>query len=1340
MKKIDKILLVILLMLMRGLNACGQKMSSTVYTMNDGLSSNRIYSIVQDSCGFIWFGTDDGLNRFDGIRFKCYRFPQILGESTGSSVRKIFIDSKKRMWVGLDSGIVIYNPYKDCFEVFDARTSEGEKVESQVTDIIEDQEHNIWIATFGKGLFKYSLTERGKLSVYRAGNDGPIQNQIMALCEDSRGNIWVGGYSEGISRYNRRTKQFVHYTKENSSLSDNAIQSIIEDSHGNIWIGTFQQGLDMFDSQEDTFINYNDNSSGQLLYHIHDLLEYAPGMLLVASDNGANYFDTESKAIIPANASKQECRFNSDKFIYCMFLDKEKSLWLGSYYSGVEFISIFQNNFEYFSCTNDSEGKVINAIVEDGDGNCYIATDDNGIFIFNFRDKLIEPFYTAKDIGSTYYCIHDLLLDGDKLYAATYERGLEVFDLETRKKDSYLHNSQDSTSIPSSKLFKLYKASNGYIYIGMANGLCYYDPAANRFYPVQKCNSKVQTIVEDHQGIIWAGTASDGLIAYNLKKRETTFYKNMSDTFSLPQNSITALAIDFQKRLWIGTRGQGLCLYNEQTDGFIRYDQLILPNGIVSSIIPKGDMLWVSTNQGLVAYYPKQHIVKNYSRSNGLLNEQFVPNAGLEHSSGDILFGTVDGFCVFRPQNIQENTMEASIVLTGISLFGQDLWPASDSPLKQSTVYTKELDLEYLENMIGFSFALLSYIAPDGNRYQYMLEGVDKGWQNIRGSNNNVFYSNLAPGKYLLHIKGCNSDGTVSKNEIILPIIIHSHFLLSTSAYILYAVLIMSAIFYAIWSYMRHCKKKQQMLVTKLSSEKERELYHSKIEFFTNIAHEIRTPLSLIIGPLDHLMQMTDINNKYGEYLNIIEQNYKRLYALVNQLLDFRKVDSGFYRLNYQNHNLLKLVQEVCIIFELSVKQKRLTINTSEIPADVVIFTDEEAFVKIVSNLLSNAIKYAHTQIDICYQETNDGFFNITVTDDGIGIPDQEKNKIFEAFYQVKNREGNNKNGVGIGLHMTHALVQLMEGQISVEDRKDNKTGISIKIHLPLKKNPVVQLPVSESERLDNSSVESLSQPVKINQLYALMIVDDNPEVLDFLSKVLSVDYFVISAQRGEEALKLLESNKIDIIISDVMMDGINGFELCSKIKTNINFSHIPFILLTAKTDTESRIAGLDSGADAYIEKPFTPSHLAAQLRNLLRKRETIQKAYAANPLTEIHSISQNKLDEEFIQQCTSIIQRNIDNSEFTINSLALELNMSRTSVFTKIKVISGMTPNDFIKVTRLKMAAKMLVEGKYRITEIGFLVGFSSSSYFAKCFYKQFGMLPTDFVRQLNRQSSKID
>lgn len=1353
MKKL-LLLIVVQILCMHTFVVNAQRIFSTSYTMDDGLAANRVYSILQDSCGFMWFGTDDGLSRFDGIKFKNYYLSEYINATTSNSVKKIFIDRRGKMWIGLDSGIVIYDSQTDTFRPFNAKTETGETIQTYVVDMIEDNDGEVWIATNGKGLYRFSPNDEIRLRVYRniPGESNCIsQNILMTLQQDSKQNIWIGTYSEGLCCFDKHKNTFVTYKRSNlpDSLSDNSIQKILEDSHGNLWIGTFQNGLDLFNPATRTFTNYQDKSLNNLLYHIHDIKEYRPGELFISSDNGIGIFKADKGEIIQSDNPNLKIRTGANKFIYSIYIDKEESLWLGSYFDGIKFYSAFQNNFKYYSCSLSATaqaGKVVNVIKEGKDDQYWIGTDDNGIFRFNAKTQEITPFRDAASIGTTYYCIHDLLVDGDKLYAATYGRGMEVFDLKTGKVESYLYNPEDSTSISSSRVFILYKASNGYIYVGTSNGICCYNPQQKKFTRMGSFAGRISAIIEDYHGKIWIGTSISGLYSYNIKTGKTTAYQRSDNPNSITKNVITTLAIDNRKRLWVGTYGQGLCRYNEDSDNFTRYDHLELPNKIITSIIPKGDLLWISTNKGLAVYNPDTEYLKTYSKSNGLYNEQFTPRSGVESSDGKLFLGSTGGFCYFFPQDLRENTYNPPVVLTNMTIFGKEVQAnIPDSPIQRSIGYTDEIILEYNQSMIGFDFAALSYIAPKENNYQYMLEGLDSGWQFTKGNNNHLSYANLPAGEYVLRIKGTNSDKIWSSNEIQLKIKVLPPFLQSQLAYIIYAIMLLIILLLTVWYYIKRTEKRQKARMKRLNDEKEKELYNAKIDFFTNIAHEIRTPLSLIIGPLEYLMKTTSINNVYGEYLSIIEQNYKRLYALVTQLLDFRKVDSGAYKLSYDSYRVKDTIAKVTCIFELSTRQKKISIDTSSISEKLTMITDEEAFTKIISNLLSNALKYAKSRISVTAME-NDSEIIITVTDDGIGITDQEKTKIFDAFYQVKNNSELNKLGIGIGLHMTRSLIQLMNGKIEAKDREDGKSGVAISVHFPKQAAISAAPPMKRVEdtiiaeiSTEEGEPESILPDEPIKKQYAVMVVDDNPEILDFLSKILSEEYFVISASSGEEALLILEKNNIDLIISDVMMEEMDGFELCGKIKTDINISHVPVILLTAKTDTESKIKGLESGADAYIEKPFSPFHLKAQLRNLLKKREKQQKTYASTPLSDLHSAVHNKLDEEFMKKCTDIILNNIEDSEFSVSTLAQELGMSRTSVFTKIKGIIGMTPNDFIKITRLKKACRMMIEGEYRVTEIGFLVGFSSSSYFAKCFQKQFGMLPTEFLKKAKENPSSI-
>lgn len=497
MKKIV-LLITIQILCMHSFVVNAQRIFSTSYTMDDGLAANRVYSILQDSCGFMWFGTDDGLSRFDGIAFKNYYLSEYINATTSNSVKKIFIDRRGRMWIGLDTGIVIYDSKTDTFQPFHAKTETGEMIQTYVTDMIEDSDGEVWIATSGEGLYRFSPSDKVRLRVYRniPGKINSIsQNIIMTLQQDSKQNIWIGTYSEGLCCFDKQKNTFVTYKKSNhpNSLSDNSIQKVFEDSHGNLWIGTFQNGLDLFDPVAKTFTNYRDRSPNNLLYHIHDIKEYRPGELFISSDNGMGIFKADKGEIIQSDNPNLKIRTGANKFIYTIYIDKEESLWLGSYFDGIKFYSAFQNNFKYYSCSSSStpqSGKVINVIKEDKDDKYWIGTDDNGIFRFDAKTQEITPFRDAASIGTTYYCIHDLLVDGDKLYAATYGRGLEVIDLKTGKVESFLNNPEDSTSIPSSRVFTLYKASNGCIYVGTSAGFCYYNPEKNNFIRIGSLQAK----------------------------------------------------------------------------------------------------------------------------------------------------------------------------------------------------------------------------------------------------------------------------------------------------------------------------------------------------------------------------------------------------------------------------------------------------------------------------------------------------------------------------------------------------------------------------------------------------------------------------------------------------------------------------------------------------------------------------------------------------------------------------------------------------------------------------------------------------------------------------------
>jgi signal transduction histidine kinase/ligand-binding sensor domain-containing protein/CheY-like chemotaxis protein/AraC-like DNA-binding protein len=1311
------------------------------YNISNELPSNRIYKVIQDSIGYMWFASDNGLIRFDGKKSKVYQFLEGHPNSISSNnIYELCLDRKGRLWIGLDQGVDIYNPKTDSFEHFSKKTRKGESIDTRINDIMEDSNGDIWISTCTSGVFRY-LSKEDNLISYKHDEKDPSsisQDNVYCICEDHTGMLWFGTYSKGACSFSKQTNRFKTYkpTGKAGAISDNSILRITEDYAGNLWFGTFQHGIERYDRGNDNFVSCYNGNVPDILYHIHDIIEYKKGVLLIASDNGLCFFKTCKNCLSYDALTDKQLGNGASKFVYSAYKDREGGLWFGTFFSGVEYCAPFLNRFEnYKLLLKDNYLKnIINVIREDSNGRFWIGTDNNGIYFLDPDKKQVLPFKIASDINTFYYCIHDILLDGNKLYAATYERGLEIFDLVKHTHQIFTYESNNPYSLPSSKVFSLYRASDGHIYVSTSVGLCYYDQRTEKFtrlaFPY-----RVSQMIEDKKQRLWLATLNNGLFRYDLIKKEfKSFQYNPKNNHSICGNSLTTLAIDKKGQLWIGSGGYGLCRYDEAKDLFVRYLNLKLPNNFISNILVYDRDLWISTVKGLICWTPDTNKSIIYTTNNGIPDDNFIQGSGIIARDGTILLGTLDGICHFNPQTLMENQYNPPVIITDMRVHNESVSPnLRNSPLQKSIDYTDRVVLGYNQSFIEFDFASLSYLSPETNQYLYKMEGFDKKWHITTGLNAQANYTNLPPGEYTFVVKGTNNDGKWSNCEARLNIEIKPFFLKSSIAVTLYAFLFISLILYLYLNSRKRYRRKIQYI----QAQTEKELYKSKVDFFTNIAHEIRTPLSLIVAPVEYIIKSTKLNNQCGEYLSIIHSNTLRLYNLVNQLLDFKKVDSGCYKLIYERCDLQDLFNKVAGMFHLDAVNKGISIEVNVMPHNLNVLIDKEALTKIISNLLNNALRFAKSVI-LVTAELDGNQVVITVSDDGKGIAFEESSKIFEAFYQGDD----NKGGVGIGLHLVQSLVLLMHGTISSSECGKRLSGLEVLICFPVDAlQPSTTMDdVRDHNVLEESTPELAEERDNLEaageKSHSILVVDDNKELLNVLNNILYADYTVFSASNGSEALKVLDKNYIDLIICDIMMDGINGIELCRKIKSDINTSHIPLILLTAKTDLESKMQGLDSGADAYIEKPFYPSFLLGQITNLLKKQELLQQKYTFSMLSENYVVSHSSMDEEFMHKCTHLVMKNIADPNFAIETMASELCMSRTSIFRKIKSITGMTPNDFMKTIRLKRACQLMSEGKYRIVEIVDMVGFNSSSYFAKCFAKQYGMLPTEYMKKIKDEA----
>ena len=860
-------------------------------------------------------------------------------------------------------------------------------------------------------------------------------------------------------------------------------------------------------------------------------------------------------------------------------------------------------------------------------------------------------------------------------------------------------------------------------------------------------------IDEDWNSRLWVSTQGNGLWRYGVKDKQLKRYlHDDEDKYSLPNDQVNCTLVDESGRLWIGTVG-GLCRYDAKRDAFDRI-RLEVPSHNIMGIIEDNGALWLSTERGIVRYEPGASNTKagdetltrpqtqRFTHHDGIVSEQFQPNSGLKASDGRIYFGSTSGFNSFLPYQIKINHVMPPVYITGLSIMNQEEHTAEGLPLDLSQ--TKELTLGYSDGqMVTFSFASLSYCSPEKNQYAYMLEGFDQDW-NYVGNQNRATYTNLPAGTYVFRVKATNNDGAWSANEAALQIVVHPPLWWSWWAKVLYLLIIGAAIWMYVRFRLKRAEHQHQQEIERLNAEKEKEVREARLNFFTMIAHEIRTPVSLIIGPLEKIMKGdTAISGK--DDMRVIDRNAHRLLELVNQLLDFRKVEQQSLVMHFAPQNIHELIEGVSERFAPTFEQggKRFTVDCPDEHFTAII--DKEAVTKVVSNLLTNANKYTKDDVRLsCGIEPDGEHFRIVVSDNGVGIREEDRKRIFEPFFQAMD----NKPGTGIGLNIVKNIVDLHHGIISLDSEVGKGTTFTVVLPVRQESQEDIQgsraMEVLESEntsdeqnppRSSESSYSSSSEYPRSSK-DTMLIVDDSEDMVAFLKDSFCNQYEVITACDGIEALDLLKKHEVNIIISDWMMPRMDGAELCRRVRLNPLTSHIPFVMLTAKTDDDAKVEGMDVGADTYIEKPFSLEYLEACIRNMLKLRRQLMEKFSTQPLEPVTEIAQNATDNEFLVRMNRIIEENFSNSELNVNFLAEKLNISRSGLFAKIKTLADITPNEMIQIVRLKKAAQLLLERKYTVSEIGYMVGFSNPSYFSKCFQKQFGIKPADYMKSNQAES----
>lgn len=1295
------------------------------FSVEDGLSSNSVRAIMQDKYGFLWIGTEEGLNRYDGTTIKSY---PICPQAAGKYISSLY-GTKKNIWIGTDEGVYTFAYETEIFTYLNLTTSNNIRITGTVNHILEDKDGNLWFSTNGQGLFRYNLS-KNYLEQYEFQSASGIIASVMV---DSNNQIWAltNQGESGIYKLNKVENKFEPFTLlYNAEKHHSQALTMLEDSEHTLWLGTWECGLQKIDKYTRQTTTYLHPSDGKGVTHIHSLMEYAPHQLLIGSDDGLLLFNTLTEEYELFTENETVANSLSNRFVYPIVKDHEGGIWIGTYYGGVNYISPNTGQFESFAhsrFSNSVNGSVIGRFCEDTRGQIWIASDDGGLNCYSPKDRKFTHYLPTDNKNSlSYHNVHALCTDGNNLWVGTYTGGVNVLNLETGIFKIYRSYADIPTSLDGTSSYAIFKDRSERIWVTSMAGINLYNRNEDNFIRIKTLDALTIDIDQDTKGNIWFSTQGKGLFKLHPEKQ---IWKNYVHDNNLPNtlanNQVNCTLIGSNGEIWVGTMN-GLCKYNAKEDNFERIP-LDIPSYNICSIIEDQHILWLTTTKGLVRYIPGEGC-QVFTKSDGLQSDQFLPNAGFKASDGKIYVGSVSGFNAFYPYQIKTNNVLPPVVITELEIFNKSI-RVGDKLLPKALHQMDELELSYKDNVFSLLYASLSYCTPNKNKYAYKLEGFDKDW-NYVGSQNKATYTNLPAGTYTFRVKATNNDGIWNEKGTSLKIIIHPPFYWSTASKVLYFILICIAFGFLIRFIVKRTEKRHTAEINKLNANKEKEVHEAKIKFFTMIAHEIRTPVSLIIGPLEKIMRSSvSLPVSVRDDLNIIDRNSQRLLFLVNQLLDFRKVEQEEMKMRFAPQNIHQLLKAVCERFEPFIAQHGAHLTVEYPEADFTAIVDSEAITKLISNLLTNASKYTKDEVVLsCIIQPEQHTFIIRVTDNGIGISKEEQKKIFHPFYQA----ADNKPGTGIGLSIVKSIIESHNGCIEVASEVNRGSSF------------IVTLPIEQSEAMSQESEEAILNNPAIpedilpgilppaappNNKPVMLIVDDNEEMLNFLSSSFADKYTILTAKDGVEALEKLKENDATLIVSDWMMPRMNGVEFCKAIRSSQTTSHIPFILLTAKTDTNSKIEGMDCGADAYIEKPFSVQYLEACIKNLVDLRSLLRQKFSKMPLVPINSIASNSIDDKFLTRMNEIIEQNFSNPELSVDFLAEQLCISRSGLFAKIKTLANITPNELIQVVRLKKAAALLSENKYRINEICYMVGFNNPSYFSKCFQKQFGMKPGEFV-----------
>lgn len=1289
----------------------------------DGLSENHVKSIIQDYWGFMWFGTKNGLNRYDGTSFKLYDVDDKVLKCGNHNVSALFEDSQHHLWVGTDKGVYIFDPITESFSFFNVTSDAGVKIQDWIAQIVNDRHGNIWIIAPNQGAFRYEESSRHLILYRLSPSQKEYHHNPSCIAIRKNGEVWLGTDKAGLLKYNPKTKKVTRVTHDRShqSLLDMEIYTMCDYGH-EIAIADHEGKLMKYNPalnelSEVKAPNVHYKLLRALLYDGKDLIVGTQDGLYVINEKMGKEEHIQENTLHPYGLQSN--------LIYSLYQDRNKDLWIGTIYNGVAYLphhGMKFSNYIHIPETNSVSSRLIHEFVNDSKGRVWIASEEGNIDVYDPYAGIFKKVTTPRYKGGNNRL--GLLFVGDEIWSGVFKNGLDIINVNNFQ---VKHLTPEQLGIANEgSPYALFKDRNGRIWMGTGRGL-YVKGEGYKFNKISTIPEMyAQDIAEDKNGDLWIATMGSGVYRFSPKTGRYVQYEGKAGGNGLQTNSVSSISFDHKGNLWFATDRGGICQYNLATKRFSTYSKKdLLPDDVTYKILEdKHNNLWFGTNHGLVCFNPYTHTVSVYDNRNGLIGNQFSYKSAIKTINGKFLFGGINGLVEFNPLTFASKVQK--VFITNIRINGHELRPGDDGILDENIMLTQKLHLPHDMNNVSFDVSCLNYGGNQSSYYEYKLEGIDKEWQKSLNGNN-ISYSQLLPGKYTLMVRPNGNEAATCK----LTVFIDHPWYFTIWARLVYLCLFLALVCYLLRRYHRRQILQLERRERLMNEKRDKELMKAKISFFTDITHELRTPLTLINGSVESITEEKVGNAKVERNINAIDKNCKRLLNLTNQLLDFRKIDSNGLTLSCMSFNVCKLMTNIVDRFEPAINSlhKLITLDLKE--EDVKLLADREAFTKIISNMLNNARKYSESFIQV-EVSTKDDKLVVAVINDGAKIPADKIETIFKPFVRLD--DSHQVAGSGIGLPMARSLAEMHHGTLVVDPSSEYNKFV---LTLPLEqKDAIIVTDAKEEEPMLHeemmTSQDTFADEAVVadrSKEYTALVVEDNAEVAEMVADKLKEEYNVVVAENGEEGLAKLAKNHVDIVISDIMMPVMDGLQMTQKIKTNIETSHIPVVLLTARQTMESNIEGLKSGADAYIVKPFSMAHLMTQIQTLLENRKRERESFVHKPYLPSSKSNINKADEEFLKKMTDLIIGHIDQPEFNVEQLASAMCMSRSSLHRKIKDVSNLTPVDFIRLVRLKKAAELIRQNNYRVAEVCEMVGISSPSYFIKLFHRQFGMTPKEFA-----------